>query len=105
MGPTTTSTSSKSKALSNYPSVDDIHFPFQRPYEVQRALMETLLDALRPDGQEITRLATRAKSSSTGSGDQRRKAKIVFLESPTGTGKSLSLGEMDGNECHKRVIQ
>ena len=80
------------RVLSDYPSIDNVHFPFQRPYKVQRALMETLLEALRPDCRDITRIGASGKSFLSSGGSPRRKAKVVFLESPTGTGKSFKLG-------------
>lgn len=53
--------------------------------------METLLEALRPNDEEITRITTAAITCGE---NHRPKAKIIFLESPTGTGKSLSLGKV-----------
>lgn len=53
--------------MDNYPTGSTVPFPFPTPYPQQVALMDALLQGLR------------------------NQQKLVLLESPTGTGKSLSL--------------
>lgn len=52
-----------------YPTGRTVPFPYEQPYPQQADLMDTLLSALNDD----------------------TKGKVLLLESPTGTGKSLSL--------------
>ncbi|GFH57737.1 hypothetical protein CTEN210_14213 [Chaetoceros tenuissimus] len=66
--------------LPAYPSSSTIPFPYGKPYPQQAALMDTLLQTLKlVDEIDDTRP------------NEKRKANIQMLESPTGTGKSLSL--------------
>lgn len=63
-----------------YPSSSSVPFPYGKPYPQQAALMDTLLQTLKlVDELDDARP------------NEKRKANIQMLESPTGTGKSLSL--------------
>ena len=60
---------------SEYPDVESI-FPLEKPYPQQSSLMQTIIKTLQlVDSNE----------------ESKSKANIMLLESPTGTGKSLSL--------------
>lgn len=62
--------SSLSSSNNNYPTATTIPFPYSQPYPQQAALMNALLEGIR--------------NNAVG-------GKLMVLESPTGTGKSLSL--------------
>jgi chromosome transmission fidelity protein 1 len=63
-----------------YPSSSTIPFPFAKPYPQQAALMDAIL-------QTLERIDDKTISCQKG----KHRANIMMLESPTGTGKSLSL--------------
>ena len=67
--------------VSVFPTADTVPFPYDSPYPQQEALMDTMLQSL----QQIEN----ARNSDTKFNS--KKAKVMLLESPTGTGKSLSL--------------
>ncbi|KAL7465636.1 hypothetical protein ACHAXS_005949 [Conticribra weissflogii] len=83
-----------------FPTAATVPFPFETPYDVQRDLMDAILTSLRRC-QENDGLAGVGVPASQLSGSdiifgekdckKKRKAQIIMLESPTGTGKSLSL--------------
>ena len=58
----------------SFPSGSTVPFPFEQPYAQQTALMDVMLKALQRKRTDETKGAT-----------------VMLLESPTGTGKSLSL--------------
>ena len=67
-------------ATLEFPTAATVPFPYASPYNVQRDLMGAILDALH-QCRDVN-----ANDESTP-----RRAPIIMLESPTGTGKSLSL--------------
>ena len=64
-----------------FPDARSIPFPYPTPYPQQVDLMHTLLETLRLR-EQVEDAETKPSSS---------PASVLFLESPTGTGKSLSL--------------
>lgn len=70
----------------SYPTGKTVPFPYDKPYPQQVALMDALLDGIRTHPSNATTIQPTTKSP-----DDRSQSKILCLESPTGTGKSLSL--------------
>ena len=100
-------------AATAFPTSATVPFPFQSPYDVQRNLMDAILESLRRSQTNntldtevevgIVNSGSTAITSSSNSVDcdstkvlrkdkkRKRRAPIIMLESPTGTGKSMSL--------------
>lgn len=64
----------------DFPKGDKVPFPYEHPYPQQRDLMDTLLRSL-----EL------AASTNRANDEKKHQCPVYMLESPTGTGKSLSL--------------
>ncbi|GKZ00650.1 hypothetical protein MPSEU_001017200 [Mayamaea pseudoterrestris] len=64
---------------SSYPTGSTVPFPYENPYPQQIALMDTIL-------QSLAQPAVVDKTKRT-----QQRCRVLMLESPTGTGKSLSL--------------
>jgi Rad3-related DNA helicase len=88
--------------MEEYPSSSTIPFPFPNgPYPQQAALMDAMLQSLEiVDREEATIEAEEVFGDELHNGhsshinkkaQKRKKANVMMLESPTGTGKSLSL--------------
>lgn len=83
-----------------YPTSSTIPFPFkQGPYPQQAALMDTMLQSLQIVDDEQQRQQeemmeleiNQSGHNETILKSRKRRANVMMLESPTGTGKSLSL--------------
>ena len=96
-----------------FPTGRTVPFPYSEPYPQQVALMDALLQCLRmreaaeesnknsnniggahdvsAGGNAMTDHQTKKIQSQSQTSEKKRRASIIMLESPTGTGKSLSL--------------
>ena len=84
-----------------FPAGRTVPFPYERPYPQQVALMDALLRCLRLREEAEKRAAEEAAHNEDNNDHdactngnargKKRRASIIMLESPTGTGKSLSL--------------
>lgn len=74
-----------------FPTGSTVPFPYDKPYPQQVALMDTMLQALKLRRQEQRRQDSSRDPSAKPSSAAGGSATVLLLESPTGTGKSLSL--------------
>lgn len=101
----------------SYPTGRTVPFPYASPYPQQIALMDALLGSL----QEVETASTACEEDKESRKQQQQKHQtrshcpLFMLESPTGTGKSLSLAsasiawlryreenDLQSSECHNR---
>lgn len=76
-----------SNAAAEFPTGSSVPFPYETPYPQQTALMDTLLQCLKRHQKEIDKeTAAEEKETSITSKKRPRKAAVMMLESPTGTG-------------------
>jgi chromosome transmission fidelity protein 1 len=81
----------KSRPLA-FPSGKDVPFPYGTPYPQQLDLMDVVLRSLRVKDEEVSEPTTTTTSNDDdGQAPHKAKAAVWMLESPTGTGKSLSI--------------
>jgi chromosome transmission fidelity protein 1 len=74
-----------------FPTSKDVPFPYPNPYPQQLDLMDAVLLSLKFRGSSYHSNSPLDPSPSGRSPSNPRKASVWMLESPTGTGKSLSL--------------
>jgi chromosome transmission fidelity protein 1 len=84
------SSSSTSPTLDggSYPTGRTVPFPYEKPYPQQIGLMDAILQGLKQPTPTSTATTSRTANKNSSSWPP---TSILLLESPTGTGKSLSL--------------
>lgn len=77
-------------STSSFPTSKNIPFPHAKPYPQQEAMIDAILSSLKQkyeyQYQQDSNIADNKRS-----GKKKEKANVMILESPTGTGKSLSV--------------
>ena len=83
-----TNADSNAAATAEFPTGSSVPFPYETPYPQQTALMDTLLQCLKRHQEEIDKEAAAHKEKDTTviSKKRPRRAAVMMLESPTGTG-------------------